>query len=164
MDVSQKVEKRGRFLFDSNRSSYLGWRTVEKDDFSHRPFSSLPLTEKVVRYLFASAEEVPHVLRSFFHLRLRQGRQVHTTGHLFTTRDNALHHLFCAPDVQLKRPLCATCELTHDFLRKPALTVMRRTLARARFAIFRLRMCHAMAPQFNHIGKWLSAASSCKKN
>ena len=87
---------------------------MEKDDFSHRPFSLLPLTEKVIRYLVASAEEVPHVLRSFFHLRSASGRQVHTTGHLFTTRDNALHHLFCAPDVQLKRPLCATCGLTHE--------------------------------------------------
>ena len=28
------------------------------------------------------------------------GRQVRTKGHLFKTRDNALHHLFCAPDVQ----------------------------------------------------------------
>ena len=60
----------------------------------------LPQTEKVLRNLFASAEEVPHVLRSFFHLRLRQGRQVRTKGHLFKTRDNALHHVFCAPDVQ----------------------------------------------------------------
>ena len=47
----------------------------------------LPQTEKVLRNLFASAEEVPHVLRSFFH----QGRQVRTKGHLFKTRDNALH-------------------------------------------------------------------------
>ena len=77
-------------------------------------FLSLPLTEKVIRNLFASTEEVPHVLLSFFHLRSASGRQVRTKGHLFTTRDNALHHLFCAPDVQLKRPLCATCELTHD--------------------------------------------------
>ena len=77
-------------LFDSNRSSYLGSRTVEKDDFSHRPFSLLPLTEKVIRYLFASAEEVPHVLRSFFHLRSASGREVRTKGHLFTTRANAL--------------------------------------------------------------------------
>ena len=60
-------------------------------------------------------KKVPHVLRSFFHLRLRQGRQVRTKGHLFKTRDNALHHVFCAPDVQFNVHLCATCGLTHDF-------------------------------------------------
>ena len=98
--TSHKTSKRRAvFFFDSNRSSYLGWRTVEKDDFSHRPFSLLPLTEKVIRNLFASTEEVPHVLLSFFHLRSASGRQVRTKGHLFTTRDNALHHLLCAPDV-----------------------------------------------------------------
>ena len=41
---------------------------MEKDDFCHWPFHLLPLTEKVIRYLFASAEEVPHVL-SLFPLR-----------------------------------------------------------------------------------------------
>ena len=60
----------------------------------------LPHTEKVLRNLFASAEEVPHVLLSFFHLRFTSGRQVRTKGHLFKTRVNALHHVFFAPDVQ----------------------------------------------------------------
>ena len=60
----------------------------------------LPHTEKVLGNLFASAEEVQHVLLFFFHLRFMSRRQVRTKGHDFKTRDNALHHVFFAPDMQ----------------------------------------------------------------
>ena len=53
---------------------------MEKDDFCHWPLHLL--TEKVIRYLFASAEEVPHVLSLS---SSTSGHHVRTEGHLFTS-------------------------------------------------------------------------------
>ena len=75
----------------------------------------LPQTEKVLRNLFASAEEVPHVLRSFFHLRFTSRTSGTHKGSSFqNTRQRTSSCILCTRRA-IQRPLCATCGLTHDF-------------------------------------------------
>ena len=77
---------------------------MEKDDFCHWPFHLLPLTENVIRYLFASAEEVPHVLSLS---SSTSGHHVRTEGHLFTSVTTAT--TYSTIDETLSPSMAALC-------------------------------------------------------